>query len=258
MYQFEDSLTILFMKFPYYNVFANYNLITQSAGEPNASVNDLTQAVLRIQSQLCVREDYEEVWSTFLAKHAQYQGIGANMLTAFEALKGEKPTLERFESIALSGVLATNQAYNAQQQEEQYRNGLIQKITNGKNTYSLFSKSHGQFRTYSAANLPNESTSRLEELAAEIQTVRQQRNATGTELTQTLREHVDSTGPRMFDPLPDRFTPPGQLTSLDWTYSLLSALKKSAPETLNKLSSRYGSAAINQACQNNLNHKGLK
>jgi hypothetical protein len=255
-----DNLTILFMKFPYFNVFANYNLITQSAGGPNASVSDLTQAVLRLQNQnqLAVREDYEEAWSTFLAKHPQYQGIQANVLTAFNALKGESPKLERFEAIAQSGVLATNQAYNTQQQEETYRNSLIQTITNGKSFYNLFSRSHGQFRSYSAANLPNESTSRLEELAAEIQTVRQQRNATGTELTQTLREHVDSTGPRMFDPLPDKFTPPGQLTSLDWTYSLLSALKKSTPETLNKLFSRYGSAAINQACQNNLNHKGLK
>ena len=247
------------MRFPYFNVVANWNLFTQAAGGHNATVSDLTQAILRIQSQLCIREDYQDVWASFLAKHSEYQGIQANMLLAFEALKGERPTLERFEQIAQRGILATNSTHNAQVQEDNYRRTLIQKITNGKNTYSLFSRAHGQFRTYSATNLPNESTQRLEELAAEVESVRSQRMSTGAQLTQTLREHVDSTGPRLFDPLPDKFVAPGQLTGtgLEWTFSLLGALKRSAPETLNKLFVRYGSAAINTACQNNLN-KGLK
>jgi hypothetical protein len=254
----EDNLTYAFMRFPYFNVVANWSLITKNS-PPNATVSDLTQTILRIQSQLCIREDYEDCWAQFLASHTQYQGVFANKLTAFEGLKGERPTLERFEAIAQSGVLATNQTYNNQRQEDAYRKQLIDKITNGKSFYSLFSKSHGQFRSYSATNLPNESTQRLEEIAQEVTATREQRKATGSELVHTLREHVDATAPRAFDPLPDKFVAPGQLpsTGLDWTFSLLSALKKSAPETLNKLFSRYGSAAINTACQNNLS-KGLK
>lgn len=100
----------------------------------------------------------------------------------FDALKPSDliPYIESHGRAGEIGLSAYGEALQQQQRGEQYETSLrakiIQNITNGKPTYSAFSKIHGQVRQFNSAELETMSTGDLRAVEAAVMGYRQRRD----------------------------------------------------------------------------------
>jgi hypothetical protein len=159
------ALENFYSEHPWYDVMANDSILLSAVPQP-VTLAALKVAAIQLARRLVIAPDYANAWTEFTSRHPEYTGHGAsgNQLLAYSLLNPyEPPTVEAFEAIALrqDRPLVWNTLVREAAQDEATRQELIKEISQGKPTFGIWSKAHGQVRYVESASLAGETTENL-------------------------------------------------------------------------------------------------
>ena len=242
----SDSISLeLFMKsHEEFDSVANFNRIMEVHKRGNARMNDANILAIIQREGIGYTAEYQQALQDFYASKegSRWGKNSANTRLLIERFKSSGFSFVSAEALAscVAGAgLAESAQYKAAQSANNERVNLIRAISGGKASYSMFVKAVGTFRNFATADLQNESTERLREIAAVIE---EQNRVRGLDANQVRTEiHQNSQRYSQYLPLPDAM-PDGRPWSI---YNF----NKQPVALIKDQIRKYGVENINAACQ---------
>lgn len=240
----SDAITLdLFMeKFPEFDNISNYNRILGSMRSWNTRVSDETILACIEREGIQYTAETQQALREFFTDNPRWNYDKANVRLLLDHWKQggfSYMTAETLASAAGEGMAETVE-YKAAMADNSERAGLIRAISQNKPTYQMFVKVVGAFRNFDTADLQNESTERLREIAG---VVAEQARVRSLEPAQVRAEVHQTSGQRYSQYLD---LPPAMPDGRPWS---IYNFNKQPVALIKDQIRKYGVENINAACQ---------